>query len=138
MAAFSKWRSAAAPTAADSLSPTEEFATFLQQHGVILKGRPEIDGTWHRAPLEDDKAGAKSASYRAFLDGRPNGQIHNYKTGQTHMWVAGGPAPTPEELSALKSQAAATSERRRQELEATHAEVEQQEARTRGSVGREV
>src|SRR3546814_12918610 len=28
MAAFSKWRSAAAPTAADSLSPTEEFATF--------------------------------------------------------------------------------------------------------------
>src|SRR3546814_7286294 len=85
MAAFSKWRSAAAPTAADSLSPTEEFATFLQQHGVILKGPPEIDGTWHRAPLEDDKAGAKSASYRAFLDGRPNGQIHNYKTGQTHM-----------------------------------------------------
>src|SRR3546814_13114099 len=76
MAAFSKWRSAAAPAAADSLSPTEEFAAFLQQHGVVLTGRPELAGPWHRAPLEDDKAGAKTASYRAFQYGRPKDHTH--------------------------------------------------------------
>src|SRR3546814_442425 len=123
MEPFAQWRGGTAAVVEQGLPPAEEFAAALLQHGVVIKGAPVMDGTWHRAALEDDKPGAKSASYRAFLDGRPNGQIHNYKTNQTHMWVSGGPAPNQEELAAQRARAAATSQRRREELEATHAEV---------------
>lgn len=39
---------------------------------------PVLDGKWHRFPVEGDKPGAKSGSYKAFSDGHPAGVIRNF------------------------------------------------------------
>jgi len=91
-----------------AIDPRKEFADELKLHGVAIKGEPIMDGKWHRTRLEGDKGKARNASYRAFLDGRPNGQIKNYKIhgeGQSHKWVATGETLTKDQLAALKAEA---------------------------------
>ncbi|MGK2742269.1 toprim domain-containing protein, partial [Tepidicaulis sp. LMO-SS28] len=70
---------------------------------------------WHRVEVEGDRKGQLSGSYRGFLDGRPAGQIMNYKTGEKAVqWVATGSKLTPEELARVREEA----ETRRKALEA--------------------
>ncbi|MGK2742656.1 zincin-like metallopeptidase domain-containing protein, partial [Tepidicaulis sp. LMO-SS28] len=82
--AVSKWMPKEGETKAPKaqLAPQEEFAEALEAHGLKLKGAPQMDGKWHRVEVEGDRKGQLSGSYRGFLDGRPAGQIMNYKTGE--------------------------------------------------------
>ena len=95
-------------------NPIEEFTVFLQDAGLLVDGAAQMDGEWHRVPVEGDKPGQKSGSYRGFLDGAPNGQAMNFKTGEKALkWVATGNTLSKEEID--RSRRAA--EERRQERE---------------------
>ncbi|CCG42482.1 zincin-like metallopeptidase domain-containing protein [Magnetospirillum molischianum] len=106
LAAFARWSGKPAAPAA-SLSPVEEFAEACKSHGLMLKSAPVMDGTWHRVPVQGDRKGQISGSYRGFLDGRPSGQITNYKAGGTVKWVATGQALTDEARAQVQAEAAA-------------------------------
>lgn len=115
--AVSKWmpKEGEEKSRAPQLSPQEEFAEALEAHGLKLKGAPQMDGKWHRVEVEGDRKGQLSGSYRGFLDGRPAGQIMNYKTGEKAVqWVATGSKLAPEELARVREEA----ETRRKALEA--------------------
>jgi antirestriction protein ArdC/phage/plasmid primase-like uncharacterized protein len=115
--AVSKWMTKDGPekSRAPKLSPQEEFAEALEAHGLKLKGAPQMDGKWHRVEVQGDRKGQLSGSYRGFLDGRPAGQIMNYKTGEKAVqWVATGSKLAPEELARVREEA----ETRRKALEA--------------------
>lgn len=93
-----KWKPENTQTPRPTLDPREEFKQALQDHGFVIEGLPDMDGEWHRVPLEDDSKGKKSGSYRGFLDGVPNGQMKNFKDGQeAHQWVATGSQMTEAE-----------------------------------------
>jgi len=103
-----KWQLENQPELKPEVNPVKEFADELKKQGVAIKGDPVMDGKWHRERLIDDKGKARNASYRGFLDGRPNGQIKNYKIhgeGQHHKWVATGETLTKDQLAALKAEA---------------------------------
>ncbi|MGK2742045.1 toprim domain-containing protein, partial [Tepidicaulis sp. LMO-SS28] len=86
---------------------------------------------WHRVEVEGDRKGQLSGSYRGFLDGRPAGQIMNYKTGEKAVqWVATGSKLAPEELARAKEQA----EVRRKEIEAERAKKQAQAQKIAGAV----
>ncbi|CDK99661.1 DNA primase traC [Magnetospirillum gryphiswaldense MSR-1 v2] len=104
-AAFSKWATAAKAPAPE-LSPVEEFAQALKTHGLIVKGDPVMDGQWHRCPVEGDKAKQMSGSYIGYLDGRPSGNITNYRAGGTTKWVAAGVSLTDAERAHIQAEAA--------------------------------
>ncbi len=103
-ALFQKW--AGKPrTAEPSLSPQEEFGQFLKDHGLIVKGAPDMDGEWHRVPVDGDKGNGKSGSYRAFLDGRPSGTVTNWKAGiEGKRWVSTGQALTAEAKMTIQAE----------------------------------
>ncbi|EPY00218.1 zincin-like metallopeptidase domain-containing protein, partial [Magnetospirillum fulvum] len=103
-AAFARW--SGKPAAPASLSPVEEFAEACKSHGLLLKSAPVMDGAWHRVPVEGDRKGQISGSYRGFLDGRPSGQITNYKAGGTVKWVATGQALSDETRAQVQAEAA--------------------------------
>ncbi|MCK5296606.1 MAG: pentapeptide repeat-containing protein [Alphaproteobacteria bacterium] len=102
------------------LSPQEEFANFLKDNGFEAKGSPIMDGKWHRTTIEGDKKGKKSGSYRAFLDGQPNGQINNYKTGENDKWVYLGQSLTQEEKAELRKNFEKIKETRKAEQQAQY------------------
>lgn len=66
-----------------------EFEKALAHAGLILRGRPDMDGTLHRAPVMGDRPGRRSGAYVGHLDGRPAGHITNWKTGLHMTWRAG-------------------------------------------------
>ncbi len=114
---FKKWQlngTKAAPL--KELAPQEEFAEFLKSNMIELKGAPVMDGEWHRVSIEGEPS-KKNASYRGFLDGRANGQIQNFKTGENPKWVAVGQAMTDEEKAQLQAKSAETKKLRKAELE---------------------
>ena len=128
LGAVAKWlaQENAPKREAPSVSPQEEFAEALEANGLKLKGMPQMDGKWHRVPVEGDRKGQLSGSYRGFLDGRPAGQIMNYKTGEKAVqWVATGSRLDPEELARVK----ADSQARRASLEAEIAETQAKTAK---------
>lgn len=113
---ITKWMPSAEARPAPTVSPTEEFAAALKEQGLIVKGTPDMDGEWHRVPVEGDKKGQKSGSYRAFTDGVPNGQIANFKTGSDPVkWVATGAVLNADERSRLERDAKAKREMRQME-----------------------
>ena len=114
LAQFEKWKlkNQPMPEKKPDLDPVKEFADELKKHGVAIKGHPMMDGKWHRAAFEDDEKGKQNASYRAFLDGRPNGQIKNYKTAELVKWVARGEALSPKDHLKLEAEAAEVREKR--------------------------
>ena len=114
-----------APAPAIGPSPAEEFAEACKAHGLRLQGVPQMDGAWHRVPVEGDKKGQVSGSYRAFLDGRPSGQITNYKAGGTVKWVATGHALDEAARARIQADAEDVRARRAQEREARAAKVAQ-------------
>jgi antirestriction protein ArdC/phage/plasmid primase-like uncharacterized protein len=124
--AFAKWAVKAAEPAPD-LTPQEEFAQALKAQGLIVKGEPEMDGRWHRVPVEGDKGKDRSGVYRGFLDGRPAGNITNYKAGAVNIkWVAAGVSLTTEEQARIQAQAAQV----RADREAARLEAAEKAAKT--------
>lgn len=104
---LSKWQGDQAKAKdAPEIDPIKEFGDELRQQGIALKGDPVMDGKWHRVSLVDDDKGKESGSYRGFLDGRPNGQIKNYKTDELIKWVARGESLSPEARAELQKEAA--------------------------------
>jgi phage/plasmid primase-like uncharacterized protein len=75
-----------------------------------------MDGKWHRVAVEGDKGKSLSGSYRGFLDGRPSGQVTNFKAGiNAAKWVATGVALTDEERAKIQAEAAEVRARREAE-----------------------
>ncbi|MBN2752339.1 MAG: DUF1738 domain-containing protein, partial [Rhodospirillaceae bacterium] len=117
MAVFAKWTAVEASVASTpEVSPRDEFAKFAESHGLRLPDAPIMDGKWHRVAVDGDRKGQFSGSYRGFLDGRPSGQVTNYKGGENAVqWVATGVALTDEQRA--QNQAEATQVRERREAE---------------------
>ena len=111
-APFERW--VPGPGADHESDPVGAFAAFLGSNGARFDGPPVMDGHWHRAALESDAGGKRSASYRGFLDGRPNGQLMNFKTGERADWLGRTKAIGGTARMALLEEAA----RRRAEREA--------------------
>ncbi|TAN56396.1 MAG: DUF1738 domain-containing protein [Magnetospirillum sp.] len=107
-AQFAQWSAAEKSLApAPALAPADEFAQALKDHGLVVEGRPVMDGQWHRAAVVGDRKGQLNGSYRGFLDGRPSGQITNYKSGEKAVkWVATGTALTDEHRARIQAEAA--------------------------------
>lgn len=116
MEAVKQWRTGNVPARLMAPTPAEQFGTFLREHGVVLKEPPVMDGSWHRAPLDDDKPGVLTASYRGFPDGRANGQLKNFKTNQLHKWISDIEIPGPAERQTLQVEAKTRSEQRNKDL----------------------
>ena len=78
-----------------------------------MDGPPKMDGQWHRVPVDGDKKGQDSGSYRGFLDGRPSGLATNYRAGAVGVkWVATGVALTEEQKARIDRDKARTRARR--------------------------
>ncbi|EJF0241868.1 DNA primase [Salmonella enterica subsp. enterica serovar Liverpool] len=100
--------------------PVTEFAQKLEEAGLVLKGLPVMDGTRQRVPTRDDRKGAKSGVYKAFLDGRPAGWYRNYRTSDEKptQWVySGGNEMDPLARLHLRAQAQQTREDNARKLE---------------------
>lgn len=102
--AFSKWAGKSASR--NEMSPIEEFAQALKDNGLKLSGDPVMDGNWHRVPVEGDKGKETNGSYRGFLDGRPAGNITNFKAGRVVDWVATGVTLSDQERAQILAEAA--------------------------------
>ena len=110
--AFQSWRRG--PVADPGPDPVSAFAAFLAAAGVRLEAPPLVDGDWHRVALVDDRGAKRSASYRGFLDGRPNGCLMNFRAGERTDWL-GEKVPCPEAKAAARAEAADRLEHRRLE-----------------------
>ncbi len=121
---FQRWMAERRPAPADERSAEGEFADALRKHGLILKDSPVMDGKWHRVAVEGDKAGQLSGSYRGFLEGRPAGQIMNYRAGEKAVqWVATGNQVDPAELAQLRVDADKRKAQQQQDLQAQYQKV---------------
>ncbi|EKM2694844.1 DNA primase [Escherichia coli] len=76
----------------DAGDPVTEFAQVLENAGLVIQGLPQMDGAIHRVATQDDKKGAKSGAYRAYLDGRPAGWYRDYRSADDSPtnWVFSG------------------------------------------------
>jgi phage/plasmid primase-like uncharacterized protein len=106
LAPLAKWIPEKEPGPAPALDPVDELARQLTSAGFKLDGPPVMNGRIQRVAVEGGKAGAKDGAYLAHPDGRPNGWIHNHKTGEHVKWVATGQVLTERERAALKARAA--------------------------------
>lgn len=103
---FARWAGDPARASAPvELSPEQEFAQALKDHGLVLEGPPIMDGKWHEVPVQGDRK-KMSGSYRAFLDGRPAGTITNYKADGPVKWVATGAALDETTRAQMQAEAA--------------------------------
>ncbi|MDR1083351.1 MAG: DUF5710 domain-containing protein [Deltaproteobacteria bacterium] len=84
------------------LSPAEELKNMIYAAGLVLDGEPVMDGTIQRVSAADSKPHDKSGSYLAYSDGRPNGWIRNYKSGEKIKWVFTGQQMSSAEIEALR------------------------------------
>lgn len=86
--------------AANFIDAQREFEAELKAHGFKLDEAPIMDGQWHRSPVDGDKSGKQSGTYKGFLDGRPAGVFQNFRDGKGQVtWKAEGQwkEPTAEE-----------------------------------------
>ncbi|MGI4939915.1 MAG: toprim domain-containing protein, partial [Janthinobacterium lividum] len=102
------------------VSPVEaenQFRDEMHLYGLRPRGALQMDGRWHRVQVEGDKKGVKSGSYVGYLDGRPAGFLHNFKTGEKRPWKANGEARpiSAEERDAERAQMAVDKARREAE-----------------------
>ncbi|HFV5966136.1 TPA: DUF5710 domain-containing protein, partial [Escherichia coli] len=76
----------------DAGDPVTEFSQVLENAGLVIQGLPQMDGAIHRVATRDDKKGAKSGAYRAYLDGRPAGWYRDYRSADDSPtnWVFSG------------------------------------------------
>nr|WP_011154466.1 LPD7 domain-containing protein [Erwinia amylovora]AAQ97920.1 Pri [Erwinia amylovora] len=91
----------------------DEFTSWLEERGAVIKDPIEFDGQKHYVDTVDGKAGSRKGVYAAFLDGRPAGWYRDYKNGgEIQKWVSTGAAPNPEQMAMLRADAAARREQR--------------------------
>ncbi|MBR4877107.1 MAG: toprim domain-containing protein, partial [Rhodocyclaceae bacterium] len=113
----------------DAWAIKEEFANACREHGLIVNPEDIVaDGRRHRVQADGDTAGKMSASYRLFLDGKPAGNISNFKTSEHVIWVTkqqNAPKLTREDRQAIKEK----EERREIEEAQRHEAAAQQVAR---------
>lgn len=103
------------------LTPRDEFAAVLEQHGLILKeGHPIMDGRWHRLKIAGDREGEHGGAYRGYLDGHPAGYVKNHRTQVATPWKSLGYTMTDEERARIQAESAAKLAERAAELEAAH------------------
>ena len=108
-APLAAWDTAAGrPAGSAGLAPEAEFAAACADRGLLIEGAPAMDGRWHRVQVEGDAKGQTGGSYRAWRDGRPAGQITNFRAGGTTKWIATGQALSAPDRAALQAEAAAT------------------------------
>ena len=100
------WLPVNEPDHTPSLSPQEEFAQALKGAGLIMDGLPLMDGQIHRVPVANGKPGAKDGAYCGYLDGHPNGWLHNHKTSTKEKWLATGQLLSAQQKAALAKNAA--------------------------------
>ncbi|MEJ8476896.1 DUF5710 domain-containing protein [Roseibium algae] len=91
--------------------PRLAFGAFLREKGAELKGEPQMDGQWHRIGLIGEGK-AQNASYRAFLDGVPNGQFKNFKGDEIESWQGEASGMSPADQRRLAAQAEKTRDER--------------------------
>ncbi|MEP4030884.1 DUF5710 domain-containing protein [Roseibium polysiphoniae] len=94
--------------------PRSAFRDFLRENGADLTGLPVMDGKWHRIGLAGDGK-EQNASYRAFLDGVPNGQFKNFKGDEILKWQGTGPELSAPQKQKMIAEAAQTREVREKE-----------------------
>ncbi len=120
MARLDKWLPGQEPVPAKTMDPVDEFAQALSQAGFKLNGPPIMDGEIHRVAVEGGKSGGRDGAYCGHLDGRPNGWMHNYKSGVKTKWLSTGHVLTEEQRTALKLEAAERAAAREAEREAAY------------------
>lgn len=59
-----------------------QFSEKLRECGLLLESMPIMDGKIHRCKVEGDRGREMSGSYQGYLDGYPNGWVHNFKTDE--------------------------------------------------------
>lgn len=59
-----------------------QFNKKLRECGLLLESLPIMDGKIHRCKVEGDRGREASGAYQGYLDGYPNGWIHNFKTDE--------------------------------------------------------
>lgn len=121
LAPLKAWDSLAGKAPENTAAPPQtEFAQACRNHGLIVRD-VEMDGQWRRVAVKGDRGKDTSGSYRGYLDGRPNGQITNFREGGTVKWVATGSALTPENREALRTEAQDKRTEREADRERAHA-----------------
>jgi putative DNA primase/helicase len=90
------------------------FGDWLRAHGVVLRRAPAMNGRWQSGRFEGQRDGA-SASFRAWTDGRPNGQLRDHRTGITTRWEPNLPCRRYDPAQLAAKQAERDRERRETE-----------------------
>lgn len=98
--------------------PSVEFAQALEDAGLRLEGKPQMDGKLHRVPVEGDEKGKSSGAYKGYLDGHPAGFIQNFKSGYKENWKATGQRLNTAEIEKMDREAEAKRQAREREREA--------------------
>lgn len=98
--------------------PRVEFAQALEDAGLRLEGKPQMDGKLHRVPVEGDEKGKSSGAYKGYLDGHPAGFIQNFKSGYKENWKATGQRLNTAEIEKMDREAEAKRQAREREREA--------------------
>jgi len=86
----------------------KQFGDAIRHAGIKLSGDPEMDGEWHRLPVDGDTGKARSGCYRGYLTGHiPGGIITNYREPEKNLnWKFDAPLPTlsPEARAAISAE----------------------------------
>jgi phage/plasmid primase-like uncharacterized protein len=103
---FAKWemKNKAKDPDKSNIDPTQEFKELLISKGFQLDGDPVLDGNIHRVALVGAKIGTKDGAYWGHLDGRPNGELQNFKTGEKVKWKYTGQKLSASEIETLKAE----------------------------------
>lgn len=81
LAKFSKWRHQYTYEI-NKDEALRQFSQMLTEQGFVLESLPIMDGKIHRCKVYGDKGRETSGAYQGYLDGYPNGWIHNFKTDE--------------------------------------------------------
>jgi phage/plasmid primase-like uncharacterized protein len=100
--AFKKWGKKEIKVETPTLCPIEEFKNLLESKGFQIQGIPVLDGKIHRVPLEGSKVGSKDGAYMGYIDGKPNGWLQNYKTGEKIKWTYSSQTLSTIEIEKIK------------------------------------
>ena len=107
---FAKWQQHD-PLNKPTVDPQVSFRDFMQENGFAPKGDIMFDNQWHDVPLEGQKSGKASGSYRVFGDAVKTLVVQNHKSGEQFRITHTG-----QELTAADRRV--ISEQREQQAEA--------------------
>lgn len=114
------------PDTSKSIRPEDEFKAALMQAGLMVQGDPIMDGKMHRVPVEGDRKGQFSGSYKGFSDGRPAGYIRNFKTGLEEKWKSNSVSFNVVDTARMRAEAAQNRANNEKRLEMLYEKTAQQ------------